>query len=89
MCTSLRVCLRFPILPMKLLLAILFALTLTARAASTISPGNPYSYGANTGWMNWRASTADGVGIGEYVCSGYIYGANVGWIHLGDGTPDE
>ena len=88
MCTSLRVCLRFPILPMKLLLlAILFALTLTARAASTISPGNPYSYGANIGWMNWRASTADGVEIGEYVCSGYIYGANVGWIHLGDGTP--
>ena len=70
-----------------LILALFFTLPLTARATSTISPGNPYSYGANIGWMNWRASTADGVEIGEYVCSGYIYGANVGWIHMGDGTP--
>jgi len=70
-----------------LLLAAFLALPLTARATSTISPGNPYSYGANIGWMNWRASGADGIEIGEYVCSGYIYGANVGWIHLGDGTP--
>lgn len=67
---------------------LLTALVLTeANATSTISPGNPNSYGANIGWMNWRASGADGVVIGEYVCSGYIYGANVGWIHMGDGTP--
>ncbi|MEO5722419.1 MAG: thrombospondin type 3 repeat-containing protein [Chthoniobacterales bacterium] len=58
-----------------------------AEATSTISPGNPYSYGANFGWMNWRASGTDGVEIGEYVCSGYIYGANVGWIRLGNGVP--
>ncbi len=64
----------------------LFALT-EAQAISTISPGNPFSYGANIGWMNWRASGADGVEIGEFVCAGYIYGVNVGWIHLGDGTP--
>ena len=70
-----------------LLLATFFALAPMAAATSTISPGNPYSYGANFGFMNWRASTADGVEIGEYVCSGYIYGANVGWIHMGDGTP--
>ena len=69
--------------------ALIAAVPLSARATSTISPANPYSYGANIGWMNWRASTADGVEIGEYVCSGYIYGANVGWIHMGDGTPDE
>jgi hypothetical protein len=71
----------------KLCLIALIALPIAARAASTISPGNPYSYGGNIGWMNWRASTADGVEIGEYVCSGYIYGANVGWIHMGNGTP--
>ncbi len=65
----------------------LLVVPLTVRATSTISPGNPYSYGANIGWMNWRTSSADGVDIGEYVCSGYIYGANVGWIHLGNGLP--
>ena len=72
----------------KLLLVIaLLAFPFIARATSTISPGDPYSYGANIGWMNWRPSGADGVEIGEYVCSGHIYGANVGWIHMGDGTP--
>lgn len=68
-------------------LAALLLMSVTSLATSTISPGNPNSYGANIGWMNWRASGADGVEIGEYVCSGYIYGANVGWIHMGDGTP--
>ena len=72
--------------PLLLAVAVV-ALPISARAASTITPANPHSYGANIGWMNWRASTADGVEIGEYVCSGYIYGANVGWIHMGDGTP--
>ncbi|MFN2507705.1 MAG: hypothetical protein ABR589_02920 [Chthoniobacterales bacterium] len=37
--------------------------------------------------MNWRPSAADGVSIGEYICSGYIYGANVGWINMGNGAP--
>ena len=69
-----------------LLLAVAFGAA-TAHATSTISPANAYSYGANTGWMSWRTSTADGVEIGEYVCAGYIYGANVGWIHLGTGLP--
>jgi hypothetical protein len=72
--------------PLLLAVAVV-ALPISTQAASTISPANPYSYGANIGWMNWRASPADGVEIGEYVCSGYIYGANVGWIHFGDGTP--
>ena len=58
-----------------------------ARAATTIDPANKYAYGANIGWMDWRGDVANGVVIGEYVCSGYIYAANVGWISLGSGTP--
>jgi hypothetical protein len=56
-------------------------------AAITINSTNAYSWGANIGWLNWRPSTADGVSIGRYICSGYIYGANVGWINLGNGNP--
>ena len=59
----------------------------TAQGTSTINPANAYSYGANTGWMRWRTSGADGVEIGEYICAGYIHGANVGWIYLGTGLP--
>ncbi len=66
-------------------------LTLGAAGArgqsSTIDPAAPYAWGANIGWTNWRPSTADGVGIGEYVNSGFIYAANVGWINLGSGAP--
>ena len=61
----------------------------SAHAASTINSTNAYSWAANAGWMNWRPSAADGVAIGEYVCSGYIYGANVGWINLGSGAPSN
>jgi hypothetical protein len=59
----------------------------TGWADSTINPSNNSAWGANIGWMNWRPSAADGVAIGEYVCSGYVYGANVGWIQMGSGTP--
>lgn len=68
-------------------LLFLIALSVPAHAGSTIAPANSHSYGANIGWMNWRPSPADGVEIGEFICSGYMWGANVGWIHLGDGTP--
>jgi hypothetical protein len=57
------------------------------RAASTINSTNSYAWGANIGWTNWRPSAADGVAIGEFICSGYIWGANVGWINLGNGFP--
>jgi hypothetical protein len=56
-------------------------------ATTTIDSVNRYAYGANVGWMNWTGDTANGVVIGEYVCSGYIYSANVGWINLGSGSP--
>ena len=56
-------------------------------AGTTIDPGNPYAWGANVGWIDWRGDSANGAVIGEYACSGSIYAANVGWISLGDGTP--
>lgn len=59
----------------------------SGTAASTIDGANRYAYGANIGWIDWRADTANGAVIGEYVCSGYIYSANVGWINLGNGNP--
>lgn len=77
---------------MKKILLLLLCVVGTSVAAnaqvnSTINATNAYSYGANIGWMNWRPSAADGVQIGEYVCSGWIYGANVGWINMGSGFP--
>ncbi|MEY2546875.1 MAG: hypothetical protein QOG48_1992 [Verrucomicrobiota bacterium] len=65
----------------------LLALISTAHATSTINATNNSAYGANIGWTNWLPSAADGVVIGEYICSGYIYGANVGWINVGSGSP--
>jgi hypothetical protein len=66
---------------------LLFVSAFVGKAATTIDSSNPYAYGANIGWLNWRGDTANGATIGEYVCSGYIYSANVGWINLGSGTP--
>src|ERR1700681_3436905 len=74
-------------IPCLLLCAIGFFAFADANATSTINSSNAYAWGANIGWTNWRPSAADGVVIGEFVCSGYIYGANVGWINLGSGTP--
>lgn len=39
--------------------------------------------------MDWRPSTAMGVEIGEFICSGYIYSANLGWIDVGRGLPRD
>jgi hypothetical protein len=58
-------------------------------AATTIDPANKHAYGANIGWINVEADSANGAVIGQAFCSGYLYAANVGWIHLGDGTPDN
>lgn len=61
-----------------------------ARAVDStinVNTNQQSSYGANIGWMNWRANTTNGAVVGEFVCSGYIYAANVGWISLGSGNP--
>src|SRR6266852_7500645 len=73
----------------SILRALLFlaAITWSAQAASTIDNLNRFAYGANIGWMDGRADGANGVVIGEFVCSGFIYAANVGWINLGSGAP--
>jgi len=63
------------------------ALAIQACPATTINGVNHYACGANLGWTDWRADTANGAVIGEYVCSGYIYAANVGWINLGSDAP--
>ena len=58
-------------------------------AQSTINSTQKFAWAANTGWLNLRPSTEDGVVVGSYVCSGYAYGANTGWLHLGSGTPQD
>lgn len=58
-----------------------------ADAATTITAGNQFSYGANFGWLDWRGDTNNGAVIGAFVCSGSVYSANVGWINLGSGSP--
>lgn len=63
------------------------ALAYSAAAQSTISTSNKYSYGANIGWMDWRADSTNDVAVSSFVCAGWVYSANVGWIHVGDGTP--
>ncbi len=54
---------------------------------STIDGANSYAWSANTGWINFRPSVADGVVTGGKFLSGYSWDANTGWIHMGDGTP--
>ena len=75
----------------KLLLALIFfsAVLAGARADSTINGTNRYAYGANLGWIDWRADGANGARVGEFICSGYLYAANSGWINLGSGTPAD
>jgi hypothetical protein len=66
---------------------IAIALARSTFASSTIDSTNANAWGANIGYTNWKPSPADGVVVGEFVCSGYIYGANVGWINVGNGDP--
>ena len=74
----------------KIVLSFWLALIpLLGQAATNINDTNAYSWGANVGFMNWRADGTNGVVIGRYILSGYIYGANIGWISVGDGTPDN
>jgi hypothetical protein len=69
------------------LLLVLLLPAASARAQSTINATRNQSWAANLGWTQWRPSAADGVVLGEYVCSGNVYAANVGWISLGNGSP--
>lgn len=72
---------------MNLVSTMVLLLPLAAAAQSTIDATQKYAWDANTGWINFRPSAADGVVAGEAFCSGYAYSGNLGWIHFGDGTP--
>ncbi|MCB2156465.1 hypothetical protein KQI84_16440 [bacterium] len=73
--------------PLIVATAILIAVAI-ASANSTIDTTDRYSWGANVGWIDWRAGDGtDGAVITSHYASGYIYSANIGWINLGDGSP--
>ncbi len=67
------------------------SLSLASRglAQSTISASESYVYSANTGWIDFRPSEADGVRLTETYLNGYAYSGNIGWIHFGDGSPSN
>jgi hypothetical protein len=76
--------------PMKKLVIAVFVVALSVLslfAATTINSTHAYSWSANTGFLNWRPDSTNGVNIGAYITQGYIYGANVGWINMGSGNP--
>jgi hypothetical protein len=78
----------FPLVPLLGALTWLGASAVApARAESNINEDQPYAWGANFGWLNWRPGPASGVEVGQFICSGTIYSANVGWINLGSGSP--
>jgi hypothetical protein len=56
-----------------------------ARADSTVNPVHRYAYGANAGWIDARADTANGAALGRSYCTGHLWSGNVGWIGLGNG----
>lgn len=58
-----------------------------AAAQSTISPTDKSAYAANSGWIDFRTSAANGVVATETCLAGKAYAANFGWIDLGDGSP--
>ena len=57
------------------------------RTDTTINSGNPFAYGANVGWVNFRGDVANGAVIGRFFSTGYLWSPNVGWIRLGSGAP--
>jgi hypothetical protein len=58
-------------------LLLLACLARPCIASSTINEMNRFSYGANIGWMDWRADGTNGVVVGEFVCSvGLVSGAD-------------
>lgn len=71
--------------PVLAFLSLLLAAA-SVQAQSTINATNKYAYAANLGWVNARGDVANGLVIGEYVCSGFAYAANVGWINFGGGN---
>lgn len=64
-------------------MALLFCLMLPATAfAWNISSTGKYAWSENTGWLNFRPSTA-GVTVFPTYVAGYLWQQNIGWIKLG------
>ncbi|MDI6775557.1 MAG: hypothetical protein QME60_09275 [Verrucomicrobiota bacterium] len=71
---------------MLLIAAIAVALSaIQSLADSTINATNRHAYGANVGWLDWRADATNGAVLGQSCCTGYVWSANCGWICLGNG----
>jgi hypothetical protein len=68
-------------------LAVTGVLMTLGLGQSSVNATKRYAYGANTGWINFRPSSPDGVVVTETFLSGFAYGANFGWINLGNGAP--
>ncbi|MCC5843951.1 MAG: hypothetical protein JJU05_06845 [Verrucomicrobia bacterium] len=70
-----------------LLCALLMFTANTGRSNTTVNSENAYAYGANIGWINFRADGTNGAVIGRFFSEGWLWSPNVGWISLGSGTP--
>lgn len=63
--------------------------TPAVSAQSNVSAVNKFSWGENTGFMNWRDANgmSQGVVVHGKFLAGYIWAENAGWIFLGNGSP--
>ena len=69
-------------------IALIFAgMAISSMAVSTVSKIEKYVWSANTGWIDFRPGSAEGVAFNEGYLSGFAYSPNIGWLNLGDGTP--
>jgi hypothetical protein len=58
----------------------------SALAQTTINPTHHRAYSPNSGWVDFRPSSLDGVSVGQFYCTGWAYDANTGWLRLGGGS---
>ena len=76
-----------------LILTASIAITAQSHAQSNISATNKFSWGENTGWMNWRDAGSPAASQGSIIAgsfmSGNIWCENIGYVNLGDGAPSN
>jgi hypothetical protein len=72
-----------------LMLAALGLLANGAQPPSTVVAGSGFAWGANVGWIDWRAdgTQSGAVFANPFFASGSIWSPNIGWISLGNGVP--
>lgn len=64
---------------------ILMTLSRTSFAAG-IDSAAKWSWGANTGWINFNSTVGGNVAVFEDHLEGFIWAENIGWIRLGSHT---